>query len=112
MSQDLASFGDLDVQQSDQGEEAEFGALEVQQAQVLFSALKAIQNGTPSLNWISEAAAEIEVYSLLIAGLVACPAAVHGLWWAPVCSSQVSPFSCFRVSRSALLKLQLQQKIT
>lgn len=110
MSQDLASFGDLDIQQSDQGEE--FGALEMQQAQVLFSALKAIQNGTPSLNWISEAAAEIEVYSVLIAGLVACPAAVHGLSWAPVCISQVSPFSCFRVSRSAQLKLQLQQKTT
>ena len=61
MSQSYADFGDLDIQQSGGQEEAEFGALELQQAQVLFSALNALRQGQPPLAWEGEAAAEIEV---------------------------------------------------
>ena len=61
MAQSFAEFGDVDIQQSGGQEEAEFGALELQQAQVLFSALNTLRQGQPPLVWDSEAAAEIEV---------------------------------------------------
>ena len=70
MAQSYAEFGDLDIQQSGGQEEGEFGALVLQQAQVLFSALNTLRQGQPALAWKSEAAAEIEVT------LQACKAAV------------------------------------
>ena len=54
-------FGDLDIQQSGGQEEAEFGALELQQAQVLFTCLNKLREGLPLLVWEGEAASEIEV---------------------------------------------------
>ena len=65
MAQSYAEFGDLDIQQSGGQEEAEFGALELQQAQVLFSALNTLRQGQPPRAWESEAAAEIEVGTVL-----------------------------------------------
>lgn len=56
-------FGDLDISPPSGQGEAEFGALEIQQAQVLFSSLKANRQGMPSLVWEDEAAAEIQVCS-------------------------------------------------
>lgn len=54
-------FGDLDIQQTGGQEEAEFGALELQQAQVLFTSLNKLREGLPPLAWEAEAASEIEV---------------------------------------------------
>ena len=75
MSQDAAVFGDLDVQQSSEQEEAEFGALELQQAQILFSALKAIQTDAAYMRWADEAAAEIEARISFDRARAMC------LWW-------------------------------
>lgn len=54
-------FGDLDIQQTGGQEEAEFGALELQQAQVLFTSLNKLREGLPLSGWEAEATAEIEV---------------------------------------------------
>lgn len=58
-------FGDLDIQQTGGQEEAEFGALELQQAQVLFTSLNKLREGLPPLAWEAEAASEIEVHCIL-----------------------------------------------
>lgn len=60
MSQNY-DFGDLDIQQTGGQEEAEFGALELQQAQVLFISLNKLREGRPLSGWEAEATAEIEV---------------------------------------------------
>ena len=61
MLQSIAEFGDLDLQQQTGQEETDFGALELEQAQVLFSAFNMWRQGEPLLTWDRDAAAEIEV---------------------------------------------------
>ena len=90
-------FGDLDIQQTGGQEEAEFGALELQQAQVLFTSLNKLREGLPPLAWEAEAATEIEVQTAALA-----------VWHVLSACHRVMCLYC-RISRSEHLRQQLQQ---